>query len=358
MIKKLTLIVGFISTLVMGIAIFFMVEYVFYSTEKNIQNDLSNHYEDIVKLANPAKSEELAVYLRSNDLSLFIFNDKGETIARYGIYRNLNLDALQEYTKLTNYVDKKILDYGEYDIFTKNNIQIANKNTVLYILRNSFYISFIVLLPVIWILSVAAATFANKIVLSPLIKAKNISHELKTPLARVSTTLQTIIDDAPDDIKDKIKYSIDELVQLGGNVDSLLSLSLLKKKTDSASICDLKIEVAKFTKNISDDITVQNNIKKSILVPLSSNYINVIMRNLFHNATKYNRENGFIKIDAFRNSKVWSFNIKNSVTNKIEEKGYGLGMTIVKDICHNNDLKINIDSTNKLFSVKIEGRYV
>ncbi len=221
---KLTLIVGLIATIVATLAVIFIVQIVFYSIESQIKKDLSNHHTEIQVLATPERSTELASYLRSNDLSLYIFNDNYETVARYGIYRDLDTQTLLEFTNLPIYIDKEIANFGEYDIYSEGNIQVATKNNVLFILKKSIYLTLLILLPIVWLLSVVTSAYATKIIISPLLKATNISHELKNPLVRVSSSLQILIDTAPKSMKTHLKDLSNELIQLGGNVDSILSL--------------------------------------------------------------------------------------------------------------------------------------
>lgn len=356
---KLTLVVGLISSLVACLAIIFIINTVFTSTESNIKNELSNHHLDIVPLANAKKSTELANYLRSNDLSLFIFDDNKQTIARYGIYRNLDEKTLLSFTSLPSYTDKNILDYGEYDIYTKDNIQIATKNHVLFVLKNSFYISLVTILPIAWIVAAISAIYATKIILSPLQRAKDISHELKTPLTRVVSTLQVLIDDVPKSIKGKLKDSASELILLGENVDSILSLSSLGTKTfQDVTHTNLSREIKKYLTDIPSSIKLRVSISPSVVIPLNSSFVNIIFRNLLNNAVKYNTSGGFINVISKKNSNGWFLDIANSTSYKNKVKGYGLGMTIVQDICHNQNLKCKISNKNNIFNVRIEGSLI
>lgn len=354
---KLTLIVGLITTIVATLAVFFIVQIVFYSIETQIKKDLSKHHSEIAVLAMPEKSMELASYLRSNDLSLYIFNDKNETVARYGIYRDLDDKTLIEFTNLPVYVDKEILDFGEYDIYTQNNIQVSTKNNVLFILKKSIYLTLLILLPIIWLISVIVSGYATKIIISPLLKATNISHELKNPLARVSSSLQVLIESAPLKIKSELKNLSNELIQLGGNVDSILSLSLLQKNNKfKENYTNVKRELDKQIGLIPENIKLHLKINPNLIIPINSSFIGIVFRNLIDNATKYNSKNGYIKIFANKKRKEWIFQISNTTIKKPSKKGYGLGMTIVEDICHNHEIKIDMKNFNNIFSVKLTGK--
>jgi two-component system OmpR family sensor kinase len=214
----------------------------------------------------------------------------------------------------------------------------------------------LILLPIVWIVSSLVAAFATNVVLSPLLKAKNISHELKNPLARVASSLQLIHDEAPASLKKLIKESANELIQLGGNVDSILSLSLLRKNNgDQDKYTNVKRELDKFKTTIPNNLKLTVKVSKNLIIPLDMNLANIIFRNLIDNAVKYNDKDGYININALKKGKNWTFTIKNSVSKKPTKTGYGLGMTIVKDICHNHDIEFNSFSTENYFLIELRG---
>jgi two-component system OmpR family sensor kinase len=353
--SKLAIVVGFISTIIAAVSAFSIIGLVFFFTEREIKDDLIAKHAEVQSLAKPEKSQELADFLRAKDLSLFIFDQEKEVVARYGIYRNLDKSRLDELSGLSGYVDKKIVGFGEYDIYTENGIQLSIRNNVLPQLKRSFYISLSLLLPVIWLLSVLAAIFTNKLAVSPLLKAKNISHELKTPLARVASTLQLILPDLPNSLRPQIENALSDLLHLGSNVDSLLSLSLARKHTEGR-YGDVVLELHRTINRIKTNLILEIKTPKSLIVPVSINFINILLRNLVDNAVKYNVKNGYILIKIKRLKDVWTLQIENSTDKLKVKKGHGLGMTIVSDICYNQGLQMKITNKDKFFAVKIRGQ--
>ena len=88
---------------------------------------------------------------------------------------------------------------------------------------------------------------------------------------------------------------------------------------------------------------------------ISKNSKNIIIRNLIENAAKYNKPKGYIYIKTVKYAGNWVMEIKNP-TEKVKAKGYGLGITIIKDICHNQNLLLNISKTRGVFRATISGR--
>lgn len=357
--NKLTLTVGLIATIVASLSLFAINEIIFAYTENQIKNELEIKHKQISELAKPEKSQELATYLRSNDLSLFIFDDLGESIARYGIYRDLDSDTLKSFSVIAksypDYQDLDILNFGKFDIYTDQNIQVASKNNVLPILRKSFFISVLILLPVVWLISILASKILGKIILSPLLRAKNISHELRTPLTRAISNLQVIIEDSPKTVQRSLKQTVNELLGLGLNVEGILSLSSDKPMDSDKKFVNFKKELEKIQIEVERNIKLNKKVPDNLIIPIHPSYLNIILRNLIDNAIKYNIQNGFINLKAQKTKDMWVFTISNSTKEKTKSKGYGLGTTIVKDICHKLDLNFEATKLPNSFTVTIRG---
>jgi len=195
----------------------------------------------------------------------------------------------------------------------------------------------------------------------------NASHELKTPLARMVSTLEVVKMDVKN--KEQIKMIDDvrnELMQLATKVEGLLILS----KYDQVG------------KNIKKEKFIADEVIKSLLKKYESEVIKmglkiqiesetediiygdkmgfeVVMSNLLSNAVKYNRQNGSIKISIFKLNETFKITvadegkgIESSYFEKIFERfsrgekneaavdGFGVGMSLVKQVCDRNGWKV------------------
>ncbi len=94
----------------------------------------------------------------------------------------------------------------------------------------------------------------------------------------------------------------------------------------------------------------------------------IILRNLIDNAIKHNKKNGNIKVFADSDGDKWKFEISNSINHQInihkviERKyksgshvGYGIGMSIVAQMCKMHGLRIEIDEIEVQVKVSVTG---
>ncbi len=92
----------------------------------------------------------------------------------------------------------------------------------------------------------------------------------------------------------------------------------------------------------------------------------IILRNLIDNAIKHNKKNGNIKVFADSDGDKWKFEISNSINHQInihkviERKyksgpyaGYGIGMSIVAQMCKMYDLSLEMENDDIAMIVKI-----
>lgn len=353
---KLAIIVGVISAFIAIVSSYAVIQIAFRLTENRIRDSLVRTHKEVDLLAIPSKSNELAVFLRSNDLSLLIFNEKHEIVARYGIYRNIDTKTILNLMDLKGYMDKNIESFGNYDIYTEDNIQIAIRNDFLNTLGSAFGLNLLIVSPIVLLISSFASLFVAKLVLSPLTKAESISHELKTPLTRAVSSLQVIASDSPVKLKAEIDKVTSDLIQLGGNVDTLLTLSLYKKRnTVVARTSDVKTEFEKVKNIVPINLKFDYKISRNMNLPMSSNFTNIILRNLLDNASKYNKVDGYVNFRAQVLGNDWVIEVENSKGLRKKGLGYGLGMTIVREICHFQKLHLEQEETDEVYKIKITG---
>ena len=356
----------------------------------------------------------LGVELRAKDLSALIVDANGEILARYGIYRDIEGEELMINDKSAKYADRNIKGYGLFDTYTVpikageevyGYMRIIRKNNELQIIKDTIGLVILVVLPISWIfayyfsyilvkritrplrrlvkhLENVEPTSMNTILDSPkmdhevrvvtrsinaLIErlrenlkrerqiTENISHEFKTPLTRIASNLQV----------EKYKEAEQEVLELGGNVDALLSLAIWDNRKE---VTDLVPIIKHLAKLVPGELTLELTVPKKLLTPLPSAHLTIILRNLMDNAIKHNKRNGYIKVSANTLGDKWNLEISNSTKHVVDKNkvlvrkfksgpsaGYGIGMSIVSDMCRMHDLSLEYIDQKGEAIVKVVG---
>jgi signal transduction histidine kinase len=223
-----------------------------------------------------------------------------------------------------------------------------NRKQILINLIFEYGLYFIILL----IISILFALYA----INPLTKAlklneefvKDMLHDFNTPLTSLNINYQILKKKFGDD--DAIKrsqYAINSILSLQNNLYYFLNQSKLQNKTILLSeIITTKVN---YFKQLFCQINFIVDIDNTKLT-VNKDAFNRVIDNLINNACKYNKENGFVKISYKQNllniedsgngiknpSMVFDRFYKESFVD-----GAGIGLHIVKKICF--ELKIDID---------------
>ena len=203
----------------------------------------------------------------------------------------------------------------------------------------------------------------------------NMTHELKTPISTISLASEALLDkEIKDDNsrKNYIKIINDENKRLGVQVEKVLSIAQSEKENYS-----IKFEKISINKIIKDSVDINSfKIKKrdgEIILNLCSdesfiygNYDHLInvFNNLLDNANKYSTSKPIINISSTRINNMLEvmisdngIGIKNSNIDKIFDKfyrepqgnihnvkGFGLGLSYVKNILNKHKATIDVES--------------
>ena len=193
----------------------------------------------------------------------------------------------------------------------------------------------------------------------------NISHELKTPIATVGVAIEALRNfgaaQSPERTKEYLDISAAELQRLGLLVDKVLKISLLESrkielKKESFDIKALVLEVINIMKLQFEKYKAQVNVQTTgdhFIIEADRLHITSVIYNLLDNALKYSKENPVIdlQLSSLPNdiielrikdngigipkeyqSKVFDkfFRVPSNNTHNV--KGYGLGLSYVKEI--------------------------
>ena len=220
----------------------------------------------------------------------------------------------------------------------------------------------------------------------------NMTHELKTPISTISLASEALLDKEIKDDNSRenyIKIINDENKRLGVQVEKVLSIAQSEKENYS-----IKFEKISINKIIKDSVDINSfKIKKrdgEIILNLCSdesfiygNYDHLInvFNNLLDNANKYSTDKPIINISSTKINNILEvaisdngIGIKNSNIDKVFDKfyrepqgnihnvkGFGLGLSYVKNILNKHKATIDVESkinhgTKFIINFKLYGR--
>lgn len=252
-------------------------------------------------------------------------------------------------------------DTGYYALFSIPSGKYALKlhlsqerfDVMLHQTRNPLIQAFLITLLILGIISALFSLYS----LYPLRKAlrltqefsRDILHDVNTPLAslRLNVRLLNVPDREAKKIE-RIERSIETLVSLGNNLRSYLeghplqneSIDLYTLLTERITTMQKLFPAILF---ILDDI--------SLTIHTNPDGITRILDNLLNNAAKYNKKNGYVWIHFDTSTQTLHIDDNgqgiehpDKIFNRFykeHERGLGLGLHIVKKLC--DELKIPID---------------
>jgi len=203
------------------------------------------------------------------------------------------------------------------------------------------------------------------------------AHELRTPLTIIRGELELVASNArkPSDVDQAIANALEEMTRLSSIVDSLITLSRMEslwgKRTHSpVDLMELATETIDQMNlmAVEKDITLTRPIGPSVMVAGDRERLKQVLVNLIDNAFKYTQrggrvsvevgtrdDNGFVSvedtgigIDPRHHEKV--FERFYRVTPDRGEQGAGLGLAIVRSICHAHGGTISLRSVREFGS--------
>ena len=198
----------------------------------------------------------------------------------------------------------------------------------------------------------------------------NASHELRTPLTRAISSLE-ILDTTDPHNKNEIELIKQDLFYINTLLEKLLILAKATKDTYLLSrpeIISFRTLFDVLQKNFADQlrnnkITLVGNFPESIRTHVPKEYLAMILANLISNAIKYSPQNTHIHLSVLESGKETIIQIKDEgigmsdtevnrifsryfrgTSNMNYEKGYGIGLAIVKQICDLYHVYISVKS--------------
>jgi len=192
---------------------------------------------------------------------------------------------------------------------------------------------------------------------------KDTTHELNTPVSTIMTNIELI---DKETIKDKYLLKIINRIDIGAKTISnlyddltylILNNSIISDNQDVnlKELIEQRVEYFSILANMKK-ISVTTNLDSSIVLNIDSSKLSKLVDNILSNAIKYNKMNGSIHISL----DAKGFRVKDSGRGIKQEHidsmfdrysrfdktvgGFGIGLNIVKMICSEYGLSINIKS--------------
>jgi signal transduction histidine kinase len=193
----------------------------------------------------------------------------------------------------------------------------------------------------------------------------NASHELKTPLTRAVSSLDVLMLKKHITNKDlkEVQMHIFEINEL---IETLLVLGKISEGALPKGKSSLEKIVQSISQTYTDELKIKGiqlitEIPSDLSLPLPSEYAKVILSNLISNAIKFSPHESSIQIVTDHTKKNLSIidsglGLSEDEKEKIFDrfyrskevrsntKGYGLGLSLVKEICKEYGITISVES--------------
>ena len=202
----------------------------------------------------------------------------------------------------------------------------------------------------------------HEIILSREELLRNISHELKTPIAKGKFLLENL----------KSKNESSEISSINGvflDIEELTSKLLQREKLNFVTLKSSEFKISSLILealsklSIDDESKMNLEIKNDFYVVGDKYYLTIALKNLIDNALKY-AENFPVEIET-KNNRLNVKNIAPKLTNDLiyyikpftrepnQQSGHGLGLNIVNKIIqkHNFKLEYNYKTPHNIFSI-------
>ncbi len=263
------------------------------------------------------------------------------------------IKELESYYLGAKYVVIEVKDDGLWRKEVYNNLLIYGGIVLFALLLMGYFLLYLLLKPMR-----EAIALLDRFI-------KDTTHELNTP---ISTILSNIELSDRGDIDKKLEKRLNR-IKIGAKTISnlyqdLLFLTLSDKIESKKEDVDLK---ELFTERIeyfslffdSKKITIKQSLKENVSLHVDKNRLTKLIDNLFSNAIKYNKIRGTIEVvleDKYFYIKDSGRGIEKDKLEQIFKRyeradksvgGFGIGLSIVSKIAHEEGLKVKISSVFK-----------
>ncbi len=179
---------------------------------------------------------------------------------------------------------------------------------------------------------------------------KDILHDFNTPISAIRLNVELLKKNCKSPYLDRITKSIDTIVSLQENLR--LFLKNIKKESKQINVNSLVKSRVSFFKSLYPNLRYKVIDKSRLNISTQEELFTRIIDNIISNASKYNKRGGYVYVIVDKNKIVIEDSgrgIKNPKKvfdrfYKESDRGIGIGLSIVKKLCDELDIKIDIES--------------
>ena len=267
--------------------------------------------------------------------------------------------AIKDQELYTLYKSEKGLDSyfpisGANDFYMQMHFNIQNYHVEISDIKSNTLLELLATIIIVLLLSVLFSLFS----LSPLRKAlhltqefiKDILHDFNTPLSSLRLNSYMLKKEIGENEKVlRIEQGVENILSLQENLKAYLyNHEAQKESVDLVKL--LHDNIALMQKN-HEDISFFIEIK-SLKIEINKDALSRIINNILSNAAKYNKKNGKITI-TYENNRLNFIDTGKGIKNpskifnrfyKEQDRGIGIGLHIVKKLCDELDIDIQVQS--------------
>jgi len=265
-------------------------------------------------------------------------------------------DNLSTYKLLKD--DNSLYSLFNIDSSSKFLLKISFKKekylSILKDIKEKFLLYYMLVLVVIVVLSVVFSLYT----LNPLRKSlllteefiKDILHDFNTPISSLKLNSYLLKKEIGENVKVlRIENSLKRILALQNNLITYLQNQPLQK--EEFSLKEVVEDRVGFISKLYDDITFKVEVKDRYVNYNKEAFVR-ILDNLLSNASKYNKKDGSVYVTLDNDTliiKDEGIGIKNTTKvferfYKENQRGIGIGLHIVKKLCDELGIKIEIKS--------------
>lgn len=195
----------------------------------------------------------------------------------------------------------------------------------------------------------------------------NISHELRTPITLISSTLEMIDNNTEKSIKESyLDIAKRNTNRLGLLINQLLTLSKINISGFNLQIS--KINISQEIQHLTEDfiqyaqtknIDLKYDFQDSGLIWGDTYLVDILINNLINNSIKHSKDGDSIKVSGYYRNDTYYFSTRNKYrnanllnldklfdryfTNEVRNnESFGIGLSLVKEICNLYGAKISV----------------